>query len=114
MGTIDVLSVLYDGPHPSSPREECHMSFRTVVLSAALYFIGIAFAATVSTEAFASVPAETTRLHHHYKGQVRHPPILAMPPAPVRRDLVGFPYCWPYDYTYDPYDYCGASYIVAW
>jgi hypothetical protein len=93
------------------------MSFRTVVLSAALYVIGIAFAATVSAEAFARVPAGTTRLHHHYQhynGQVRRPRILAMPPATVGRDLVGSPYCWPYDYTYDPYDYCGASYIVAW
>lgn len=92
------------------------MSFRTVVLSAALYVIGIGLAATASTEAFARVPG-TTRLHHHYhhySGQIRHRQIWAVPPVTVGRELVGSPYCWPYDYAYNPYEFCGASYIVSW
>jgi hypothetical protein len=92
------------------------MSFRAVVLSAIFYVIGIAFAATVSSEAFASAQ-RTTRLHHHfrhYSGQVSQRQILAVPPVTVGRELVGSPYCWPYDYAYNPYDYCGASYIVSW
>ena len=91
------------------------MSCRTVVLIAASVILGIACTATVPTEVFARVPAGTTRLHHHHhyhhqgtfhhSGQVRHPQTLAKPPSP---------YCWPYDYTYDPDHYCGASYIVSW
>jgi len=90
------------------------MSFRTVVLTAALVILGIACTATVSTEVFARVPAKTARLHHHYhrqstvhhNGQVR----WAKPPAAVGLGLIS-PYCWPYDYSYDPQHYCGASYI---
>jgi hypothetical protein len=86
-------------------------------MSAALSIIGIAFAATVSHEAFARAPAATTRLHHHthhYSGQIRHRQVLVVPPPTVERELVGSPYCWPYDYAFNPYDYCGASYIVSW
>jgi hypothetical protein len=97
------------------------MSGRTVVLIAASVIL-IACAATVSTEVFARVPAGTTRLHrhhHHYHhqgavhhgGQVRHPQTPANPPATVGLGLVSSPYCWPYDYAYAPYDYCGASYL---
>lgn len=88
------------------------MSSRTVVLIAASVMLGAALTATVSTEVFAGMAAGTTRHHHHYHrsgAQVRHPYIPAM--APV---VAGSPYCWPYDYSFDPYDYCGASYIVAW
>ena len=91
------------------------MSFRTIVLIAASVIIGTACNATVSTEVFARVPAGTTRLHHHHRqgtihhsGQVHHPQILAKPPG---LGQVGSPYCWPYDGTYDPSHYCGASYI---
>jgi hypothetical protein len=97
------------------------MSFRTGVSIAASVIIGIACTATVSTEVFARVPTGTTRLHHHHhqgtvhhSGRVRHPQTLATPPATVGLGLVGSPYCWPYDYNYDPYEYCGASYIVSW
>ena len=98
------------------------MSFRTRVSIAASVIIGIACTATVSTEVFARVPAGTTRLHHHHhhygtvhrSGQVRYPQIPATPPATVGLGRVGSPYCWPYDYAYDPYEYCGASYIVSW
>jgi len=97
------------------------MSFQTVVLIAASVIVGIACTATVSTEVFARVPAGTTRLHHHHhyhhqdtvhhSGQVRHPQTPANSPATVGLGLVGSPYCWPYDHTYDPYHDCGASYI---
>ena len=97
------------------------MSFRTRVSIAASVIIGIACSATVSTEVFARAPPGTTRLHHphhqgtvHHSGQVRHPQIPASPPATVGLGRVGSPYCWPYDYAYDPYEYCGASYIVSW
>jgi len=93
------------------------MSFQTVVLIAASVIVGIACTATVSTEVFARVPAGTARLyhHHHYhhqgtvhlSGQVRYPQTSAKPPATVGLS----PYCWPYDYAYDPSHYCGASYI---
>jgi hypothetical protein len=90
------------------------MSVRTVVLSAASVMIGIALTATASTGVLARIPTGTTRLHHHHhhRGQLRHP--LIMPPATVGRGSPASPYCWPYDYTYDPYEYCGASYIVSW
>jgi hypothetical protein len=94
------------------------MSCRTVVLIAASVILGIACTATVPTEVFARVPAGTTRLHHHHHqgtvhhtGQVRHPQTPAHPPATVGLGRIGSSYCWPYDYTYDPYDYCGASYL---
>jgi hypothetical protein len=97
------------------------MSFRTgVSIAASVIVIGIACTAT-STEVLARVPAGTTRLHHHHhqgtvhrSGQVRYPQIPATPPATVGLGLVGSPYCWPYDYAYNPYEYCGASYIVSW
>jgi hypothetical protein len=54
------------------------MSLRTIVSIAASVIIGIAFIATVSTDAFAR-PAGMTRLHHHHhhhtvhhSGAVRH------------------------------------------
>ena len=99
------------------------MSFRTgVSIAASVIVIGIACTATVSTEVFARVPAGTTRLHHHHhqgtvhrSGQVRYPQIPATPPATVGLGLVGSPYYWPYDYTYNPHEYyCGASYVVSW
>lgn len=37
-----------------------------------------------------------------------------MPPATAGLGLVSSPYCWPYDYTYDPSHYGRASYIVSW
>lgn len=94
------------------------MPFRTVVLIAASVILGIACTATVSTEVFARVPAGATRLHHrhhyhrtvHHSGHVRHPQPPAKPPATAGVS----PYCWPYDYSYDPAHYCGASYIVSW
>jgi hypothetical protein len=100
------------------------MSVRTIALIAATAIIAIACTATVSTEVFARVPAGTTGLHHHHhyhhqgtvrhSGQVRHPQTAAKPPATVGLGMVGSPYCRPYDYTYDPDHYCGASYIVSW
>jgi hypothetical protein len=78
------------------------MPFRMVVLTAALVILGIACTATVSTEAFARVPTGTARLHHHLR-QVK--------PAATVGIGVSSPYCWPYDYSYDPQHYCGASYI---
>ena len=97
------------------------MSFGNGVSIAASVIIGIACTATVSTKVFAHDPAETTRHHHHHhQGTVhhsrpmRHPRTPAMPPPTVGLGLVGSPYCWPYDYSYDPYHYCGASYIVSW
>jgi hypothetical protein len=97
------------------------MSFRTGVSIAASVIIGIACTATVSTEVSAGAPAGTTRLHHqhhrgtvHHSGRVRYPQTLATPPASVGLGLVGSRYCWPYDYAYNPYEYCGASYIVSW
>ena len=72
--------------------------------------IGLALLLVLAT------PAMAMRAHHHhhrYSGQVRHPqsPVSI---TTVGRGLAGSPYCWPYDYAYDPYEYCGASYIVAW
>jgi hypothetical protein len=46
----------------------------------------------------------------HHSGHVRHPQTPAKPPATAGVS----PYCWPYDYSYDPAHYCGASYIVGW
>jgi hypothetical protein len=94
------------------------MSFRTVILIAAA-IVGIASTATLSlTEAFASVPARTTRLHHrHHHGPVQYSAQLHYPYGgglagnPVGS---GSPYCWPYDAAFNPYEYCGASYIVSW
>jgi hypothetical protein len=89
------------------------MPFRTVVLTAALVILGIACTATVSTEAFARVPTGTARLHHyHRKGTVHHSGQVrwVKPPATVGLG-VNSPYCWPYDHSYDPQHYCGASYI---
>jgi hypothetical protein len=56
------------------------MSPRTFGSIAALFVIGMACIATVSTPAFARAPAGTTRLHHHHhhhrgvhhSGQVQH------------------------------------------
>jgi hypothetical protein len=97
------------------------MSIRTVVLIAASVIIDMACTATVSTEVSARVPAGSTRLHHHHhqrtvhhSGQVRHLQTPAKLPASIGLGRVGSPYCWPYDYAYDPYEYCGASYIVSW
>ncbi|SHN84165.1 hypothetical protein SAMN05444170_5800 [Bradyrhizobium erythrophlei] len=79
------------------------MPFRTVVLIAASVILGVACTAT---EVFARAPVGTT--HHHRQGTVHHrghkPPVTAGVS----------PYCWPYDYSYDPAHYCGASYIVSW
>jgi hypothetical protein len=88
------------------------MSFRMVVLTAALVILGIACTATVSTEAFARVPTGKARLHHyHRQGTVLHSGrIRWVPPATVGLG-VSSPYCWPYDHGYDPQQYCGASYI---
>jgi hypothetical protein len=96
------------------------MPFRTVVLITASVILGIACTATVSTEVFARVRAEKTGLHYHHdyhhqgsvhhSGHVRHPQTSAKPPATAGVS----PYCWPYDYSYDPAHYCGASYIVSW
>jgi hypothetical protein len=86
------------------------MPFRMVVLTAALVILGVACTATVSTEAFARDPTGTARLHHyHRQGTVLHSGRIrwVQPPATV----VSSPYCWPYDYGYDPQQYCGASYI---
>jgi hypothetical protein len=88
------------------------MPFRTVVLIAASVILGIACTAT---EVFARVPVGTTRLRHHqgtvhHTGHVRHPQTPAKPLATTGVS----PYCWPYDYSYDPAHYCGASYIVSW
>ncbi len=55
------------------------MSLRIIVLSAAPVIVGIVCIAAVSTDAFARVPAGTTRLHHnkvhhrgiHHSGQVQ-------------------------------------------
>ncbi len=61
-----------------------------------------------------ATPAMAMRAHHHhhrYSGQVPQPPASL---TTVGRGLAGSPYCWPYDYAYDPSEYCGASYIVAW
>jgi len=70
--------------------------------------IGLALLLVLAT------PAIAMRAHHHhhrYSGQVRHPQSPASITT-VGRGLAGSPYCWPY--AYDPYEYCGASYIVAW
>jgi hypothetical protein len=70
------------------------MSLRTVVLSAASVIIGIVCIAAVSTDAFARVPAGTTRLHHHkhhhprgvhHSGQVQPHRSTNAPPAQVGR-----------------------------
>ncbi len=94
------------------------MSFRTVLLISASIVIGIACTATVSTEVSADIPAGATRHYHHqHQGtvrQVRHFQNPAMLPAIVGVGRPASPYCWPYDFTYDPYEYCGASYIVSW
>jgi hypothetical protein len=82
------------------------MSCRTIVLIAAPVILGIACTATVSTEVFARVPAGTTRLHHHHHYHHQGTVHLSGQVRPV-----GSPYCWPYDQTYDPYHYCGASYL---
>ena len=84
------------------------MSFRTVVLFVASAIIGIACTVSASTEGFARVPAGKTRLHH--SGHVRHHQTSAKSLATPGVS----PYCWPYDYSYDPAHYCGASYIVSW
>jgi hypothetical protein len=89
------------------------MPFRMVVLTAALGILGIACTSTVSTEAFARVPTGTPRLHHYHRhGTVLHSGQIrwVKPPATVGLG-VSSPYCWPYDYSYEPQHYCGASYI---
>ena len=85
------------------------MSFRTGVSIAASVVIGVACTGTFSTGVFARVAAGTTRLHHHHhhgtvhrSGHVRYPHTPATPPATAGLGLVGSPYCWPYDYTYNP------------
>jgi hypothetical protein len=86
------------------------MSFQTVVLIAASAILGIACTATIATEVFARVSARTTRLHHyHHQGTVHHNDQVRHPQTPANS-----PYCWPYDHSYDPDHYCGASYIVSW
>ena len=51
----------------------------------------------------------------YHSGQVRYIQTPATPPATVGLGLVGSPYYWPYDYTYNPHEYyCGASYVVSW
>ena len=89
------------------------MPFRMVVLTAALVILGIACTATVSTKAFARVPTGTARLHHHHRqGTVLHSGRIRWVEPPTTVGLgVSSPYCWPYDYGYDPQQYCGASYI---
>ena len=86
------------------------MSVRTPVLIA-LVIIGVASTATVSSN---DVLAGTTRVHHrhhtvHRSVQVRYPHDGGFAGSPV-----GSPYCWPYDYAFNPYEYCGASYIISW
>jgi hypothetical protein len=89
------------------------MPFRTVVLTATSVTLGIACTATVSTEAFARIPTGTARLHHyHRKGTVHHSGQVRWVKQPATVGLgVSSPYCWPYDHSYDPQHYCGASYI---
>ena len=97
------------------------MSSRTVVLIAASVALGLACMATASTEVFARAAAGTSH-HHHYRhpGAVHHSGlahprwIAAEAPPSAGFGLQSSPYCWPYDYAYDPAQYCGASYIVSW